>query len=74
MEHDGVEANTIEEAQAMGKFLDLVENSSANFDDSKLGRIGRIRGRRKDAEVAFDFTLSSNGIEKASDSVLRTVS
>ena len=42
MENDGIETNAVEEAQAVGKFVDLVEDSSANLDDGKLRGIGRV--------------------------------
>lgn len=42
MENDGVEADTVQEAQAVSELVNLVEDSSANLDDGELGRVGGV--------------------------------
>ena len=70
MEHDRVETDTVEEAQAVRELVNLVKDRSTNFDDGKFRGVGRVRRGGKDSEVAFDFALGANGIEKACNGVL----
>ncbi len=44
MEDDGVEADTNEETEAKSEFIKLPKDGTANFYDSKLGRLGGVRG------------------------------
>jgi len=40
MQDDGVESNTIQEADTEGQLIQLVEDGTSNFDDGELGRLG----------------------------------
>jgi hypothetical protein len=42
MEDDGVEADAKEETEAKSELIKLVEDSTADFYDCKLGRLGRV--------------------------------
>lgn len=42
MYDDRVQSNTVEEAKTESKFIEIVENSTADFDDSKLCRMGGV--------------------------------
>ena len=72
MQDNRIETDTVEEAQGVGKLVNLVEDGTANLDNSKFSGVGRIRGGREDAEVAFDLTLRADRVQEAGDSVLRT--
>jgi hypothetical protein len=62
MEHYRVEANTIQEAQAEGQFIYLIQYSSSDLDNGELGRLRRMRGGGEYAEVSLHLSLGSNGI------------
>lgn len=70
MDNDRVESDTVEEAQAESKLVKVVEDSTANFDDSKLCGLGGVGRRGEDTEVAFDFTFGTNRVEEASNGIL----
>ena len=70
MQDDWVKANTIEEAETRGEFVDLVEHGTADLDDSKFRRVRRVGGRGKDAKVTLDLALGTDGVQQTSDSVL----
>ena len=70
MENDRVETDAVEEAKVDGELFNLVEDGASNFDDGEFCGVGGIGRRGEDAEVAFDFTLSTDRIEKAGDGVL----
>ena len=42
MEDDGVESNTVQEADAEGQLIQLVENGTSDFDDGELGGLRNI--------------------------------
>jgi hypothetical protein len=42
MEDDRVEADAKEETEAESEFIKLVKDSTADFYDRKLGRLGRV--------------------------------
>jgi hypothetical protein len=44
VQDDGVEPNTVQEADTEGQFIQLVENGTSNFDDGKLGGLRSIGG------------------------------
>jgi len=69
MEDDGVKSNTIEEAKAEREFIELVQYSTANFDDGKFGGMGRMGRRGKDTKVSFNFLFRANRVEKSGDGV-----
>jgi hypothetical protein len=62
MEYYRVEADAIQEAQTEGQFIYLIQHSSSNLDDGELGRLRRVRGGGKYAEVSLDLSLGSNGV------------
>lgn len=70
MEHDRVEADAIKEAEAERELLDLVKDSTTNFDDCKFGRVVRMGGGRENAKIALDLFLSADGIQQTGDGVL----
>ena len=37
MENDRVESNTVQEAQAQSQLVEVIENSTANLENSKFG-------------------------------------
>jgi len=45
MKNDGVESNTVQKAQAKSELINLVKNSSSDFDDGEFGRLRRMRSR-----------------------------
>ena len=70
MEDNGVKTHAVEEAKTESKLLEIIEDRTTNFDDSKFGRLGRVRGRRKDAKVTLHFTFRTERIEEAGDRIL----
>ena len=72
VENDGVESNTVQEAEADGQFLQLVEDGTSNFDDGELCGFGGIGRRGEDAQVAFDLTLGSNRVQESSNRLLQS--
>lgn len=70
MEDDRVKTDAVEEAQAVGELVDLVEDGAANLDDGELGGVRRVGRRGKDAEVPLDLSLRADGVEQPSDGVL----
>jgi hypothetical protein len=44
MEDDELEADAEEETETKSEFIELLKDSTADFYDSKLGRLGGIRG------------------------------
>jgi hypothetical protein len=44
MEDDGIEADAKEETEAKSEFIELPKDATADFYDSKLGRLGGVRG------------------------------
>ena len=70
MENNGVETDTVEEAEIDGKFVDLVEYGTADFDDCEFCRMRGVGRRGEDTEVAFNFAFGADGIEEASDGIL----
>jgi len=49
----------------------LVEDGTSNFDDGELGGLGGIGRRGEDAQMAFDFTLGPNRVQKPSNRLLQ---
>jgi len=45
MEDDGVETHAVEEAKAESELLEIVEDCTTNFDDSKFCGLGWVRAR-----------------------------
>lgn len=72
MEDNGVETEAVEKAKAESKLLEVIEDCTSNFDDSKFCRLGWVRGGRENAEVTFDFTFRTERVEQARDRVLHT--
>lgn len=70
MEYNRVKPNPVQEAQAQSQFIEFSENSPSDLDNGKLGRLRRMGRRREDTEVALDFTLGSDRIQKSGNSVL----
>lgn len=70
MEDNGVEAQAVEEAKAEGELLEVIEDCTTNFDDSKFCGLGWVRGGRKDAKVTLDFTFRTERVKQAGDSIL----
>ena len=71
MEDDGIESNTVQEAEAECQLIRLVENGTSDFYDGELGGLRGIGGRGKDAQMAFDFALGPNRVQKSSDCLLQ---
>jgi hypothetical protein len=42
MEDDRVEADSIEETEAKGEFVELPQDGATDFYDGEFGRLGRI--------------------------------
>ena len=70
MEDDGVETHTVEEAKAESKLLEVIEDCTADFYDSKFCGLGWVRAGREDAQVTFDLTFRTERIEQAGDCIL----
>lgn len=70
MKYDRIQSNSVEEAQTVGKLVNLIENGTTNLDDSEFGRVGGIGRGRENAQVTFNFTFGTNGVEETGDSVL----
>ena len=71
VEHDGVEAHTVEEAQAQSKLVQLIKHSSSDLNDGELGGMRGMRGRGKNAEIALNLLLGSDRVKQPSNGVLR---
>lgn len=39
MQNNGVEAHTVQEAQAQGQLVEVIENSAANLENGEFGRL-----------------------------------
>ena len=70
MEDDRVETEAVKEAEAKSKLLEVVEDSASNFDDCKFCRLGWVGGGRENAQVTFDLTFGTEGVEQARNCVL----
>lgn len=70
VQDDRIEADTGEEAQTKRQLVDLLEHSSADLDNRKFSRLGRMRRRAEDAQIALDLALGPNRIQQPGDSVL----
>jgi hypothetical protein len=70
VENDRVESDTIEEAQAMGELVNLVEDSAADLDDSELGGVRRVGRGGEDTEVPLDLAFCADRVEKTGDGIL----
>jgi hypothetical protein len=42
VQNDGVESNTVQEADTEGQLVQLVEDGTSNFDDGEFGGLGGI--------------------------------
>lgn len=42
MQHNRVKPDAIEEAEAVSKLVQLVEDRATNLDDGKFGGVGRV--------------------------------
>ena len=71
VQDDGVESNTIQETNADGQFIQLVEDGTSDFDDGEFGGLRRIGRRGEDAQMAFDLALGPNGVQKPGDCLLQ---
>ena len=70
MDDNGVKADPVEEAQAQGELVELVEHGAANLDHCELGRLRRVRRCAKDAQVPLDLALCTNRVQQPRDRVL----
>jgi hypothetical protein len=70
MKDNGVETDTVKEAQAKSELLDLVQDGAANFNDSELCRMVGMRRGRENTEIPLDLLFGANGVEQSGDSVL----
>ena len=43
MENNGVQSNTVEEAETESKFIKLIQHCATDFDNGKFGGLGRVR-------------------------------
>lgn len=67
-----IEAQAVKEAKAESKLIEVIEDCTAKLDDGEFCGLGWMRRGREDAKVTFDFTLCTEGVEQASNRVLRT--
>jgi hypothetical protein len=72
VQDDGVETDAVQEADTEGQLIHLVEDGASNFDHGEFCGLRGIGGRGKDAQMAFDFTLSPNRVQESSDCLLRS--
>ena len=70
MEDNGVEADPIEEAQAEGQLVELVENGTSDLDDGEFCRVRGICRGGEDTEVALYFTFCADRIKQTGDGIL----
>ena len=62
VQNDGVESNTVQETNAEGQFIQLVQDCTSDFDDGEFCRLRGIGRGREDAQMTFDFTFGANRI------------
>ena len=70
VQYNGIQSDAGEKAQAKRELVDLLEHSSANLDDRKLGRLRRMGRGTEDAQIALDLPLGPNRVQKPCDRVL----
>jgi len=62
MEDDRIQADAVEKTETQSEFIELPQYSTADFDNSELCWVRRIRGRGEYAKVALDLAFCSNGV------------
>ena len=70
MDDDRIQADAIKETETKSEFIELPQHGTTDFDNSELCWMRGIRGRGKDAKIALDLALSSDGVQKAGDRFL----
>lgn len=74
VQHNGVEPDARQKAEAERKFVELLEHRTADLDDCKLGGVGGVGRGTEYPQVPLDLAFGADRVEQAGDSVLQPVS
>ena len=70
MNHNWVQPNAVQEAQAEGELVEFAKDSTADFDDSELGGMRRVRRRGEDTQVTLHLAFRTDRVQKAGNRFL----
>ena len=70
MDDDRIQADTIEKTETKSEFVQLLQYSTADFDDSEFCWMRGIGGRGEYAKVALDLAFGPDGVQKTGDCFL----
>ena len=73
MKYYWVKSNTVKERKTKSKLVEIIKDSTTNFDDSEFRWMRRVRGRRENPEISLDLTFCSNRVQQTCYCVLEKV-
>lgn len=62
VQHYRVQPHSVQKAQIQGQLIEVVQYGASYLDNGEFCGLGRVRGGRKDAQMAFDLAFGAERV------------